>query len=321
MSTYGGRRAPNFAQYLEDLNTIPSPYDQSAQQQSTEPFNIDAELALFTNTEFLDFGHFGDMTMPLGFSPAEEEHKAQDEKHVGKNTDMDYMDLLHGKTDASGVRGKNIRSDNGTIDLGNIPDYTTTFTSAEESHALQQLNSTFHSVPAVQNTTTARPVEKSTASVQQAQQIRVPKTEIPSPTNISSFVSTPMQVAGAKRKQSTDAKSLDESARAAAEEDKRRRNTAASARFRVKKKQREQALEKSVKEASEKNAVLEARVSQLELENQWLKNLITEKNGSESGEGKQRSETDIAHMFKNFLASHKAGKEQSSESKIGVGTA
>ncbi|GAM38870.1 bZIP transcription factor [Talaromyces pinophilus] len=301
MSTYGGRRAPNFAQYLEDLNTIPSPYDQSAQQQSTEPFNIDAELALFTNTEFLDFGHFGDMTMPLGFSPAEEEHKAQDEKHVGKNTDMDYMDLLH--------------------DLGNIPDYTTTFTSAEESHALQQLNSTFHSIPAVQNTTTARPVEKSTASVQKAQQIRVPKTEIPSPTNISSFVSTPMQVAGAKRKQSTDAKSLDESARAAAEEDKRRRNTAASARFRVKKKQREQALEKSVKEASEKNAVLEARVSQLELENQWLKNLITEKNGSESGEGKQRSETDIAHMFKNFLASHKAGKEQSSESKIGVGTA
>jgi hypothetical protein len=322
MSSYGGRRAPNFAQYLEDLNTIPSPYDQSAQQQSTEPFNIDAELALFTNTEFLDFGHFGDMNMPLGFSPAEEEHKAQEEKHaVEKHTDMDYMDLLNGKTEHSGVRGKNIRSDNGTIDLGNIPDYTTTFTSAEESHNLQQMNSTFHSVPAVQNTTPARPFEKSTASVQQPQQTRAPKTEMPSPTDISSFVSTPIQVAGAKRKQSTDASSLDESARAAAEEDKRRRNTAASARFRVKKKQREQALEKSVKEASEKNAVLEARVSQLELENQWLKNLITEKNGSESGEGKQRSETDIAHMFKNFLASHKAGKEQSSESKIGVGTA
>ncbi|EED23696.1 bZIP transcription factor (MetR), putative [Talaromyces stipitatus ATCC 10500] len=300
MSSYGGRRAPNFAQYLEDLNTIPSPYDQSVQQQEAEPFNIDAELALFTNTEFLDFGHFGDMNMPLGFSPAEEEqHKAHEEKHaaVEKHTEMNYMDLLN--------------------DLGNMPDYTSNFTS-EESHNLQHMNSTFHSIPTVQNT--PHPVEETTGPVQQ-QPPRVPKTEIPSPTNISSFVSTPMQIAGTKRKQSHDSKTLDEAARAAAEEDKRRRNTAASARFRVKKKQREQALEKSVKEASEKNAVLEARVSQLELENQWLKNLITEKNGSESGEGKQRSETDIAHMFKNFLASHKAGKEQSSESKIGVGTA
>ncbi|KAF5009131.1 hypothetical protein F66182_15587, partial [Fusarium sp. NRRL 66182] len=97
MSNYGGRRAPNFAQYLEDLNTIPSPYDQSAQQQqSTEPFNLDAELALFTNTEFLDFGHFGDMNMPLGFSPAEEEHKGQEEKHVAeKHLDMNYMEMLN----------------------------------------------------------------------------------------------------------------------------------------------------------------------------------------------------------------------------------
>ncbi|EEA27939.1 hypothetical protein TMatcc_003757 [Talaromyces marneffei ATCC 18224] len=304
MSSYGGRRAPNFAQYLEDLNTIPSPYDQSAQQQSTEPFNIDAELALFTNTEFLDFGHFGDMNMPLGFSPAEEEHKGHEEKPaLEKHTDMDYMDLLN--------------------DLGNIPDYTATFTSAEESHNLLHMNSTFHSIPAVQNTTPARPLENTNIHVQQPQQqqTHAPKAEIPSPTNISTFVSTPMEVAGSKRKHSPESKSLDESARAAAEEDKRRRNTAASARFRVKKKQREQALEKSVREVSEKNAVLEARVSQLELENQWLKNLITEKNSSESGEGKQRSETDIAHMFKNFLASHKAGQEQSSESKIGVGTA
>ena len=62
-----------------------------------------------------------------------------------------------------------------------------------------------------------------------------------------------------------------------AEEDKRRRNTAASARFRVKKKQREQALERTVREATELNATLEARVAQLEMENRWLKNLLTEK--------------------------------------------
>lgn len=72
---------------------------------------------------------------------------------------------------------------------------------------------------------------------------------------------------------------LDEAARQAAEEDKRRRNTAASARFRIKKKQREQALEKTAKEMTDKVAMLEARLQQVETENAWLKSLITEKNG------------------------------------------
>lgn len=78
--------------------------------------------------------------------------------------------------------------------------------------------------------------------------------------------------------------SAEDKSRLAAEEDKRRRNTAASARFRVKKKQREQALEKTLKETQEKNSKLEAKISQLELENQWLKDLITEKNGLSSKE-------------------------------------
>jgi hypothetical protein len=73
--------------------------------------------------------------------------------------------------------------------------------------------------------------------------------------------------------------SMDESARNAAEEDKRRRNTAASARFRVKKKQREQALEQTAKEAQDKATRLEQKVQQLETENAWLKGLITEKSG------------------------------------------
>ena len=46
----------------------------------------------------------------------------------------------------------------------------------------------------------------------------------------------------------------EEKSRLAAEEDKRRRNTAASARFRVKKKQREQALEKTMKEANDRSS-------------------------------------------------------------------
>jgi hypothetical protein len=72
---------------------------------------------------------------------------------------------------------------------------------------------------------------------------------------------------------------VEEEARIAAEEDKRRRNTAASARFRIKKKQREQALEKHSKEMSEKVVALEGRIQQLETENKWLKGMILEKNG------------------------------------------
>lgn len=78
--------------------------------------------------------------------------------------------------------------------------------------------------------------------------------------------------------------SFEEVSRIAAEEDKRRRNTAASARFRVKKKQREQALEKSAKEMSEKVTALEGRIQQLETENKWLKNLVMEKNEGSSKE-------------------------------------
>lgn len=83
----------------------------------------------------------------------------------------------------------------------------------------------------------------------------------------------------------------EEPSRVAAEEDKRRRNTAASARFRIKKKQREQALEKSAKEMTEKVSNLEAKVSQLETENKWLKNLLVEKN-----EGNE----DISALWKEF---------------------
>ena len=85
----------------------------------------------------------------------------------------------------------------------------------------------------------------------------------------------------------------EDASRLAAEEDKRRRNTAASARFRVKKKQREQALEKSAKEMSDKVAALEGRINQLETENKWLKNLVMEKNDNKE---------DLAALWKKFSA-------------------
>ncbi|KAI4192940.1 MAG: hypothetical protein LQ348_003012 [Seirophora lacunosa] len=110
----------------------------------------------------------------------------------------------------------------------------------------------------------------------------------------------------------------DEPSRLAAEEDKRRRNTAASARFRVKKKQREQALEKTAKELNDRTAQLEQKIGQLQTQNEWLKNLITEKKGKDF----------LAEEWKAFK--RRAGSESDSggeeaarstgEEKKGVGT-
>lgn len=61
------------------------------------------------------------------------------------------------------------------------------------------------------------------------------------------------------------------------EEEKRKRNTAASARFRIKKKQREQLMEKTVQDMTEKSEKLEKHVHELESEIKFLKSLLLEK--------------------------------------------
>ncbi|PVV02057.1 hypothetical protein BB560_003500 [Smittium megazygosporum] len=65
--------------------------------------------------------------------------------------------------------------------------------------------------------------------------------------------------------------------RTPSEEDKRRRNTAASARFRVKKKLKEKVLEQKNFDLEKTLEALRNRVQELELENKWLRNIVTEK--------------------------------------------
>lgn len=60
----------------------------------------------------------------------------------------------------------------------------------------------------------------------------------------------------------------------------RRRNTAASARFRIKKKQKEQAMAQTVQEMTDKSDKLQQRVHELENEIKWLRELLLEKNAS-----------------------------------------
>ncbi|KAH3676145.1 hypothetical protein WICMUC_002167 [Wickerhamomyces mucosus] len=66
------------------------------------------------------------------------------------------------------------------------------------------------------------------------------------------------------------------------EADKKQRNTAASARFRIKKKLREQEMERSLKNLTEKVQFYNQKIQQLEFENKCLKSLIIEKNEQKS---------------------------------------
>ncbi|KAI8578304.1 hypothetical protein K450DRAFT_248198 [Umbelopsis ramanniana AG] len=81
--------------------------------------------------------------------------------------------------------------------------------------------------------------------------------------------------------------------KSASEEDKRRRNTAASARFRVKKKQREQALEQTAKEMTDKADRLEGRVKELELEIKWLRSILIEKESRTSDASDAPAKQDV----------------------------
>ncbi|KAJ5529981.1 hypothetical protein N7527_003374 [Penicillium freii] len=289
MANYNGRRMPNFSQYLDDLNAIPSPYDQAQQQQQQQQttFN-DEDLALFTNTEFFEFDKFTDFGGLPPFSPEDEKHEVVSDQSA-HNADLKFLDFLN----AEGLNG--------------MSDYQPDLTRPNVQVPMH--NAHYSALPSIPS----GPVAVSQAPIQPAPINTAPKVA-PAP-SVSMSPSTP--ATGTKRKNSANStqENAEEASRHMAEEDKRRRNTAASARFRVKKKQREAALEQTVKETTDKNDILEARVSQLELENHWLRGLIMEKNGAD-----EQSEQDISDMFKKFLASQKADGSSISDLKRGVGT-
>ncbi|KAI6036578.1 hypothetical protein BKA83DRAFT_4164855 [Pisolithus microcarpus] len=76
----------------------------------------------------------------------------------------------------------------------------------------------------------------------------------------------------------------------AAAEDKRRRNTAASARFRLKKKEREAALERRAKELEERVLELERECEGLRRENGWLKGLVVGVTGAGAAQQPQQQQ-------------------------------
>ncbi|EFQ98814.1 regulatory protein Cys-3 [Nannizzia gypsea CBS 118893] len=276
MADFNGRRAPNFSQYLNDLNTLPSPFEQTAQPDDLQ-FDVDADLALFTNAEFLDFdpagnvGGVDEQQQPVSSSSGtvSPTNGRQDMNYVGILNDFNISNFPYFQPQPQ-----------------TVPVQSTTYPSAQPLPANTPLP---QSSPIYQQ----QQQQQQHQQQQQQQHQRLqsqPQLQAPPPQPAV----TQSQPATVPSKRKSDATTTSEADRLAQEEDKRRRNTAASARFRIKKKEREKNLEKTVKEVTSKNTALESRVSQLEMENRWLRNLIVEKNGSAISEG------DLSGMFHKY---------------------
>ncbi|KAF2759444.1 hypothetical protein EJ05DRAFT_498658 [Pseudovirgaria hyperparasitica] len=251
MSGYNGRR-PNVSQYIAGLNTIPSHQDLLAQ-----PASLEEDLSMF-NTDFFDFDALSGLDLPdltqqnLEYDPAEEERAR--------------------RHNASGYRSKHATESLKGKDA--LLDKQVEFNTGIEGADYQFSGFNFPNL--------VDPAAPANFQSQQQVQYNIP-TQQSSP-SIASPTSPTSDGTGIKRKFDSvgdlnGSHGVEDASRHAAEEDKRRRNTAASARFRVKKKQREQALEKSAKEMSDKVGALESKITKLETENRWLKELLTEKNG------------------------------------------
>ncbi|KAF8418555.1 hypothetical protein EV426DRAFT_315492 [Tirmania nivea] len=266
MSGYRGRLNVNVSHFLAGLNTVPS-----SDEQTVDNFNPD-DLSLFTNTLF----DYVDMGEPLA-------------------ADFSSDDSFNGATQKTEPKQETLQKQHfevhNTIDsfLGYDYDYSAALQhpSLSDQHLQQPSAAPATLPPFAHETTFSLPPSIPTPAPAAQTQPSTPAT--------ATFPMNPTST-GAKRKnsimESASPESLEDASRLAAEEDKRRRNTAASARFRIKKKQREQALEKSAKDMADKVSQLEMKINQLEMENKWLKNLITEKNS-----GKKDGGLDISELF------------------------
>lgn len=81
--TYNGRRAPNVSEYIAQLNSIPSAQDI----HSTDDFNLDDDLAIFTNTQFFDF----DLGQDADLQPGNFDGRAQ--SVAPDNVEMKALDF------------------------------------------------------------------------------------------------------------------------------------------------------------------------------------------------------------------------------------
>ncbi|KFX88280.1 hypothetical protein V490_07743 [Pseudogymnoascus sp. VKM F-3557] len=93
---HDGQRGPNVAEFIANLNAIPTAQDLAAQQQD---FNFDDDLAMFTNATFFDFdiGQDADLQpAALGFDGQQRGGEVQQHQST-QDMAKANMDFLQGE--------------------------------------------------------------------------------------------------------------------------------------------------------------------------------------------------------------------------------
>lgn len=306
-------RQLNVAHFIDNLNSIDSIDDSidyssssisalegatSAHHAAQQQQQQDEDLSIFSNTHFFDF----DMGCSTDIAVSVDDLLMQQEKQ------------LQSKFGASPSSAHVNTSGSSSSTSPSFPDTFDLQFDTQQLEDLQQFSLANELLPADAFVTPAEPIHNNTNSNKRKMVHTVQQQQQQQPRLLPAVAAAPAvpefaEPAPKKRKASvvpaapaaTPAPTIDESnmtpaERALAEEDKRRRNTAASARFRVKKKMREQQMERAAKELQEKVQTLETKIMQLEMENKWLKNLVVEKNEA-------RDISDLLDMKTKILAS------------------
>lgn len=251
MSSFGQQQQKDMNSLLANLNSVePIDYGSSSNSHQTD------DLGIFANTKFFDF----DTERNTDVSVVDELLMSQEKQLQEKRARCEGLS----PEDQHHQPQQQHMTEFSQLDFNSLGQF-----SLAEGLPNAQLPQQPHHQPHHQSTVAPQLPQ---------QQHFIPQSA--STPSTSSHQSPSEDTQDTKRRRTSRQSSTvpDTENRAAAEEDKRRRNTAASARFRIKKKQREQEMEKNAKMLQEKVQSLESKVSQLEMENKWLRNLVVEKN-------------------------------------------
>jgi hypothetical protein len=87
--SYHGRRGPNVSEYIANLNAVPSAQD--LQNSNADNFNLDDDLAMFTNTQFFDF----DLGQDADLQPDLQPNYGVEGREVAPSLPAEEVDLKH----------------------------------------------------------------------------------------------------------------------------------------------------------------------------------------------------------------------------------
>jgi hypothetical protein len=259
------RDISQFIANLNSLEPIESSFTGSNNNNSSQgQKSHDDELSIFSNTQFFDFdmGRSTNIAVTVDDLLMQQEKQLQNPKakpHPDEGHEYHHQhDYNNGNSHQSTSTSQSSSSSSSSM----MPQFD--FGPFQQFSLANELPP--HRSPALSTGNTPNNVSEET-----------------SPT-VSTASGTPVGETSSKKRKTTVVASsvvatspLDDG-RLLGEDEKRRRNTAASARFRIKKKLREQEMERNARELQEKVQTLETKLMQLEMENRWLKNLVVEKN-------------------------------------------